>query len=254
MTDEELLSLNAQGIIPGPLDTEESLKQKAASLKAKALEQSALSQEEWAQAHQRLQALFDCKPVHLPAFYSNRSLTPWQAAASWIENGQLVAIQLRESLRNKSYFGYQKEEILAHEAVHAARSGFHEMLFEEFFAYRVCKNKWRQTFGPLLRKPWEAWPFLFFLIAGIVTPLFYIGALGWLTGGLIRLYQIHRRFKRASSHLLKWVKDPQKVLPVLFRLTDAEITQFARGKNLELYASKQQCLRWRLIKLAYMST
>ena len=252
MTNEELLSLNANGIIPGPLDNEESLRQRATFLKTRALEQNALSQEDWEGAHERVYALFDCKPIHLPAFYSNRSLTPWQAAASWIENGQLIAIQLRKSLQNKPYFGYQKEEILAHEAIHAARSGFSEPLFEEFFAYCACKNKWRKTFGPFFRKPWEAWPLLFFLVAGIFSPLFYIGALSYLTGGLIRLYQIHHRFKRASSHLQKWAKDSTKVLPLLFRLTDAEITKFASGEDLKSYASKQKCLRWRLIQLVYI--
>jgi hypothetical protein len=193
--------------------------------------------------------MFHVKPLYICAFYSNRSLTPWQGAASWIEGRALISIQLRKALQKGSYLGlYSREEILAHEAVHAARSGFNESRFEEFFAYMTSQKKWRRVLGPILHRPWEAWPFLLSLMGGIFFELLFLGAAFWMGLGFIRLAKHHRILKMAADQILKIVQDPGITRAILFRLTDQEIKKFAKGEEVKEMAAEPQTLRWKIIR------
>jgi len=131
LSDKELLLLNRQGLIPGPLESESDFIHRVAMTNRMQSECNIpVSHLKWVQIH--LIALFDFSPHFLPVFYSNRSLAPWQGAVSWIENSRIRSIQLREGFRKGSYLGNSREEILAHEFVHAARSAFNDSHFEEF--------------------------------------------------------------------------------------------------------------------------
>lgn len=252
MTDGDLLALNNQGFIPGPGEEEGPFLARIANVKENFQKGDWIPPAHWDWVREYLGQIFDVKPLYICAFYSNRSLAPWQGAASWIEGRTLSSIQLREGLRKGSYLGiYRREEILAHEAVHAARSGFDEDRCEEFFAYMTSEKRWRRILGPILQRPWEIWPFFIFSIGGAVFPICYLGAAVWSGLGFCRLIGQHRRLNRAAGNLLAQIGDVGKARAVLFRLTDDEISRFSKGEKIEKVG--QDDLRWRLIRLAYLT-
>lgn len=249
MTDRELLALDKIGFIPGPGEDEANFLLRVANTKAQYEKGGWIPEAHWDWVREFLHELFDVKPLYICAFYSNKSLAPWQGAAAWIEGKKLSRIQLREGLKKGRYLGiYRREEILAHEAVHGARSGFNEDVSEEFFAYMTSEKRWRRVLGPILRRPWEAWPFFFSALGGIFWPPFHLFGAFWMGAGFCRLIKQHARLKRAADHIYKKTKDARRVRAILFRLTDEEIEQFSKQVSLDLYAAKQNCLRWKVIR------
>ncbi len=245
LNDTELLQLNASGFIPGPLETEEIFLQRVAIIKEK---ESQIPRAHWDWVRVHLHEIFGFSPECLPAFYSNKGLSLWQGAATWIEDG-VPTVQLKEAFRKGSFLGYSRDEILAHEAVHAARSAFDEPRSEEFFAFFVSEKWWRKMFGPIVQRPWEVWAFGITLILS-----FWSGILAAICVGIgfWRLLLCHRRMRFAGRKLLQAVGDPKKARAVLFRLTDKEIELFSKGADVFEYAKNQTCLRFRLIRLAYL--
>jgi hypothetical protein len=252
MTDSELLDLNKKGFIPGPSELEEDFLKRVAQTKKTYGEKTPIPSSHWDWARLFLREMFDFEPESLFVFYSNDNLRAWQGAAAWIEKGKIVSIQLRENLRKGSYLKYYKrEEILAHEAVHAARSAFNEPQNEEFFAYMTSGQKWHKVLGPILKKPWEIGPFFIAMLMGALFPTCYLAATVWMSMGFFRLIRQHRFLRKASENILPFVGNQKTVRFILFRLTDEEISRFAKGERFDSYRKKQSCLRWRLINLAY---
>ena len=248
MTDQELFSLNKEGFIPGPSESEEDFIQRVASVKKSGQTGQSIPDSHWDWVHASLEEIFDFRPACLFAFYSNKNLTPWQGAASWVEGKKIISIQLRKALERGSYLGlYKREEILAHEAVHAARSGFDEPQNEEFFAYMTSEKKWHRVLGPIVKRPWEVWPFFAAMGAGAFFPFAYLAAAIWAAFGFYRLIRQHRRLSLATKNIFATGLDRASTRAVLFRLTDAEILMFSKGGKIEDYRKRQKCLRWRLI-------
>lgn len=254
MTDAELFSLNQSGLIPGPGETEEEFLLRVETTQEKFQTGGDwIPASHWDWVREFLGNLFDVKPLYIAAFYSNASLAPWQGAASWIEGRHLHSIQLRQALKKGTYLQlYTREEILAHEAVHAARSGFAESSYEEFFAYMTSEKKWRRCLGPILERPWEVWPFFFTCLGGIFWQICFLGAAAWSGLGFLRLIRRHRTLHRAATQIFKQVGDLRKTRAILFRLTDREIERFSQGASIEEYEKQQTCLRWRVIR-GYLS-
>lgn len=249
MTDEELFSLNEAGLIPGPGESEKEFLDRVQRAKKNLGQIEQIPPAHWDWVRESLAQMFDVKPLYISAFYSNRSLALWQGAATWIEGRFFHSIQLREGLRKGTYLRlYSREEVLAHESIHAARSGFDEKRFEELFAYMTSEKKWRRVLGPILQRPWEAWPFILFLAIGVFSPAGYLMASLWTGLGFIRLIGQHRTLNRAANRILEWTQSSKRTRAILFRLTDREIDQFAKGQNIKEYAEAQTCLRWRVIR------
>ena len=250
MTDQDLLLLDKSGFIPGPNENEETFLERVEATKKKYENGQWIPEAHWDWVREYLFELFNVKPLYICAFYSNQNLAPWQGAATWIEGRTLNSVQLREGLKKGVYLGlYRREEILAHEAVHGARSAFNENVSEEFFAYMTSEKKYRRVLGPILKRPWEAWPFMVFAIGGIVWPVLYLCGAIWAALGFYRLIQQHLRLKRAADHIYKRTKDARRTRAILFRLTDEEIEQFSKKQiAIELFAETQDCLRWRVIR------
>lgn len=249
MTDNELLTLDKMGFIPGPGENEEAFRARVLKTKEQFENGAWIPESHWDWVREYLDRLVGVKPLYICAFYSNQHLVPWQGAAAWIEGRALHSIQLREGLRKGTYLRmYRREEILAHEAVHAVRSGFNENRYEEFFAYMTSEKRWRQILGPIFRRPWEAWPFLLCASIGVIWPVGYLGAAFWAALGFSRLIKQHWRLKQAAVQILEKTGDARTTRAILFRLTDEEIEGFSKGMNIELFAQKQNCLRWRIIR------
>jgi hypothetical protein len=266
---DRLLELNREGFFPGPKETEKAFFQRVEEAKKYFLSspEKWIPPAHWDWVNHSLEEIFDFRPLFFPALYSNVSLAPWQGAAAWIEGRSICVIQLRERFKKGAYLGlYQREEILAHEAVHAARCAFEEGRNEEFFAYMTSEKKWRRVLGPLLRSPWEIWPFLVGVTGGlfgelaaiywegaeVIYPLCFLGSAIWLSLGFYRLIRQHRILRRAAEHMRRSSVDERQVRAILLRLTDEEIERFSKGEEIETYAKAQTCLRWALIRAAYV--
>jgi hypothetical protein len=249
MTDPDLLALDKIGFIPGPGENEESFLARVERAKNNFQKGGWIPPAHWDWVREYLEQMYNVKPLYICAFYSNQSLAPWQGAAAWIDGRTLSSIQLRTGLKKGTYLGiYSREEILAHEAVHAVRSGFNENRYEEFFAYMTSEKRWRRVLGPILQRPWEAWPFLLCSLVGVFWPIGYLGAALWASLGFARLSKQHWRLKRAAATIFKQTGDARRTRAILFRLTDEEIKGFSKGMDIELFAQKQTCLRWRVIR------
>ncbi len=249
MTDQELLKFDQIGFIPGPDESEDEFLARIDASKKRYENGSWIPEPHWDWVREYLFELFHVKPLYICAFYSNRNLAPWQGAAAWVEGRNLHSVQMRKGLEKGAYLNlYRREEILSHEAVHGVRSSFNENSAEEFFAYMTSEKKWRRVLGPIFRRPWEAWPFLFFMLGGILYAPLYLGGAIWAGFGFWRLIQGHARLKKAAERIHQITKEPRKTRAVLFRLTDEEIRQFSKGISIESYAEKQTCLRWKVIR------
>lgn len=270
MTDDELISYNKMGFIPGEKEDEETfLKRIQFNL---SLENSFGSNPELVR---QLKAThlksFDLKIDWTPIFYGNQKLSPWQGGCAWIfqteKEGPLGAvIQLREAFHKKGrYFGLKVEEILEHELIHVGRMAFDEPKYEEFLAYDTSSSKFRRFWGPLFQSSWESLLFIFLLLIpllfdltllyqgdsdqlkrSILIKLLPLGFLGFL---FMRLLIRRRKFEKARQRLID--RFGEKGEAILYRLTDREIESVSVIQNLDdLF--KESSLRLKQIRLSYL--
>lgn len=284
MEETELMEWNAQGLIPGPKETEEEfLKRAAYCLELKktlhtALKETLPFEDEvpipnnfWEEAEQLTVPLFQIKPEWIPVFFSNQQLAPWQGGAAWIfqqtESSPLGAFfQLRRPfLTQKRYLGiYTRNELVAHECAHVGRMAFQEPDFEEVFAYKTSTNPFRRWMGPLITSTSQLRWFMIVLVAIVMSDLALVIMgyseayleLMWLklipltmfAYACIGLFARHRVLNKCMAKLQEWAGGG--ALAVAYRLTDAEIRSFAASTSEQIlaYVQKQSCLRWRVIK------
>lgn len=130
--------------------------------------------------------------------YSNKGLLPWQGGATFIDEDKIV-IQLRKAYERKEkiYGIYPKEEIIAHELVHAKRMHLDEPCFEEILAYRTSSSPFRRYFGPLFRSSFESVLFLLSFLPAVVNPLYIFPSLIIPFFFVIRLVKYQRIFAKA---------------------------------------------------------
>lgn len=226
-----------------------------------------LVQDDWKGAHARTLALFDFAADWVKAFYSKKQLPFWQGAVTWL--GYPPLIQLHPNFKKGSYLKlYQRDEVLAHEAVHAMRLPLASKRFEEHFAYQTSKSAWRRWLGPLFHTSKESSLFLLLLLCSVLasylliwapalTLLKLLIALPWLAlaYGLIRLSLEHRTLRTCEKNLRDVIRNPQKARALMVRLTDQEIATFAALSSAHILAyallEQERSLRWRQLFLAY---
>lgn len=266
---------NERGWIPGPLEEKKDFDKRINALNHFFSHppedvDNFLTDRDWAKARRLTKRLYDFSPDWIVAYYNNDKLSFFQGAATWISEKdelRLPLIQLREKFERGSLFGmYQREEVLAHEAVHAARMQFDEPLYEEIFAYKTSPGLFRRFFGPLFQRPWEAHLFIallcipvaieIVLFLGIdIGPFIYLGLIpaAFLAYLLLRLLTLHTLLAIAVHRIKKFLDQPSKKWAFAFRLKDKEIFLFAlqRKKKLTEYLLKQSSLRWNLLKQIY---
>ncbi|NGX60219.1 MAG: hypothetical protein KR126chlam3_01388 [Chlamydiae bacterium] len=272
---KNIQQFNERGWIPGPGEEEKIFEKRIEALDhffsypPEDIDHF-LTDQDWTPAQETLKHLYDFSPDWIVAHYSNQKLSFFQGAATWItENNDLriPLIQLREKFESGKLFGlYQRKEVLAHEATHAARMQFDEPLFEEIFAYKTSPRFWRRFLGPLFQHTWEAYTFIFLLLFPIAIEIallfdFELGPLIFLRFAplvffgylLVRLIVLRATLGLALLRLRKFLKNPKKNWAVAFRLKDREIFQFAlqTQEKLKQYLKEQNSLRWDLVKQIY---
>lgn len=289
ISNNKLLTLNQQGLIPGPGESKEAFLLRAEycqNLKDHLPEEikthlpdQALSKEHAIldQAAETLKKKYDCAPHWVPLFFSNHKLPFWHGGCAWIfqmteQSPTAALIQLRQTFsRSPKYLGiYDRNELLAHELTHIGRMMFQEPKFEEVLAYRTAKSPFRRWFGPVIQSSTESALFMLFLFVLIVFDVFLI-ALGrpdaysltlWLKlipvgiilAALARLWKRQKTYKKCLQNLEGCVES-DKAEAVAYRLQDHEIQFFSKVSAQEIreyaQAKSEEELRWDVIYQAY---
>jgi len=282
ISDENLIKFHEEGFVPGPNETEKAFLKRIETtklffenphnyLKDNGLfdffdQKASSAYLDWVKI--RLKELFDVNPKYFCYFFKNKKLSFFQAAATWIiekPDFRLPIVQLKTQLKKKRYLlFYSIDEILLHEAVHAARINFDEPNSEEYFAFSGSSSLIRRTLGPVIKNSKEVWVFFSLIGLGYVSLLLFPGAavgafllaIMWASLGLFRLFFIRNNLYRAYRKLLKIASSRKLARYILFRLTDREIKFFAKKSFKEMIEYIQSeatsSLRWRVIKLKYL--
>ncbi|WP_068468662.1 hypothetical protein [Candidatus Protochlamydia phocaeensis] len=282
---------NQQGLIPGPMESEEEFCRRIAfclRLEQELVERvgadlpfavgDKASQEVLQDSLKLTQDLYGISPAWVPLFFSNYQLAPWHGGCAWIfqlddSTPTSAFLQLRACFRHQSaYLGlYQRRELIAHELAHVGRMLYQEPHFEEILAYRSSSSSWRRWLGPVVQSSKET--LFFILILGTVimadlallvmnAPIGYglsIGlklipiALVFLA--LVRLGNRQRLFERALAQLNALYLDEQAARHLLYRLRDQEIELFATstadGIRSFIQEYALQSFRWKFLLYNY---
>ncbi|MCH9811662.1 hypothetical protein K0U07_02740 [bacterium] len=136
----------------------------------------------------------------------------------------------------------KKEEVLAHELVHARRALFDSPKYEEILAFRTSKAKWRKYLSPIFSTNIEV--LLFFVAATLsfwtTIPLFL--HLGFFS---IRLYYRQKIIRHCKDFLNRISTDTESILTAL---TDEEIVAFSRG---EIEKIDFSLFRWKFLQRVF---
>ena len=272
---KNLEEYNHRGWIPGPEETKETYLKRIEALDHFYSHpphdiDHFLTSRDWKRANEKLIHLYDFAPDWIVAYYSNKKLSFFQGAATWISEKnhlRIPLVQLKKKFEEGGLFKlYRREEVLAHEAIHAARMQFDEPRFEEMFAYKTSPHFFRRFFGPLFEKPWEANLFIILAFLPIIAEAFrlfwfdhpsfdYVLAptLTFLSYLLARLLVLRFTLALALKRLKGMLKNPMKKWAVALRLKDREIFRFAYEKKdkLDAFLKQEKTLRLQLLKDTY---
>lgn len=291
MIDEEILSFNQLGLIPGPEENLNNFLHRADycinlrnTFDSKLVDSAPFSVKNQAPdeilegGYQTAKQLYDIKPHWIPVFFSNYKLAFWHGGCAWIfqENETTPTsafFQLRTVFKKSAtYLGlYKRDALVAHEFSHVGRMMFEEPRFEEVFAYRSDPSAFRRYFGPIMQSSWESALFVLFLflilmidfsLSSIAAPSLYehfmwlkLVPFGMILYALGRLYRKQKQFSRCLSLLQKIVGNKEKANGFIYRLTDSEIIAFANMNEAQLTGyietHKDKTLRWQVITAAY---
>lgn len=199
-------------------------------------------------ANALLNALFGIKVDFVCAIYKDKKIPFWQGAATWIDPEKRVCyIQLKTGFKKGNYlFLYNREEILAHELVHATRISLGSKKYEELFAYLTSSSSFRRYFGPIFRLSYES---TLFMLCTLILPLSALPLSFYLLFLLTRLVLTQRSFKKALFICEKHLKTKQAALNFMLHLTDEEIDQLTKKPHLFYAAlSEGTSMRRKLLK------
>jgi hypothetical protein len=202
----------------------------------------------------------------VPGFFLSETVGPlWAGYAIHIPEEHLAVFLIRKNFAaKKRWFIYRREELMAHELCHAARSPLKDFAFEEFFAYQTAPSRIRRYLGNCFRTQLDALlfvlPVMLLLAAQLVDTftsyrmpitIFWVIALACPAFMLVRNQLARNCFYKARKALLMLPGTLPE--PVLFRCTKQEIKEIARlrGKDEALldYIKERvnSELRWKII-------
>ena len=281
---------NAQGLIPGPDETEtaftervvfcqnleQNLAQKVgADLPFEVGDQT--SRDLLKEALPLTQELYGICPQWTPLFFSNHQLAPWHGGCAWIfqldeQTPTAAFLQLRARFRSsQTYLGiYHRKELMAHELAHVGRMLYQEPQFEEIFAYQSSPSQWRRWLGPIVQSSKESLFFILLLGVVILTDFALLSVhnesaimIAWwikliplifialALGRLVRRYYLFKNCLRNLEILYQ----PKTAKHLLYRLRDSEIKQFAQLSPSKIRdfmeTAEQNSFRWRFLKALY---
>jgi len=177
----------------------------------------------------------------VPGFFLSKGLgLLWGGCAVSFADDPLPVFLIRAVFaERRKWLFYRREELLAHELCHVARSPLRDAKYEETFAYRVSPSRFRSYFGGCFERQHDALLFLapFFMLLAAQTAKLYFGMswipmpLFWgLTALVPALFLLKNHlarkvlFKAEKSLRRAEIAEPFRLL---FRSTAAEIAEIA---------------------------
>ncbi len=268
---------NTLGIFPFPGETEEVFCSRAELLSK--FQETDVIQQEHQSALEKVYALYGAFPAWVSVCYKSKGLSSWEGGCTWIEESSTASIQLSPKLKTVSFLSkcYHRDEVLAHEYVHAFRHGLHSTVFEEFFAYKASeyvgellgKRKWlsslQSRLASIFERPKEVYillllsffpalvcmcggEWIFFFLVSILCPLFFMLFL------VIRNIIQRKVWERACLRFhLQTGKSPW---PFLARLSDKEINELSKVANDIVQWAEHKArsaFRWEFLYTLYLS-
>jgi hypothetical protein len=267
----DILRWNRLGLFAVPEDSAESYTERACFLLG------STPQEETQEARTLVQHCYDIDPFWVSIVFSKKNLLPWEAGCTWWseELAESPLIQLHSFFeKKKRYLGlYDRDEVLAHEYVHAVRGPLASDRFEEFFAYFTSIQSgqglfrlFRFFFGPLFENPREPIIFVGALLVAFlgifIQLLFFDESVLWPLGALVglltafffgRLCLRWRCWYSCRRQLESIIGD--KALAVMIRLCDDEVLLFGQLSPEKIInwieEQRKTNFRWQLLFQAY---
>ena len=211
---ETLVELNRNGLFPSPGQADDLFWKKVDFI---------ATQTNLSEKPPGLLSPFDVNPSWVPIATDNKGLQFWEGAVLWLEQTDAGFVMPKIQISNRVQRFYTRDELIAHEMVHAVRSDFAEEQFEEILAYATSPKAWRRWLGPFFRNPSEASIFLWALLLTIGVQAFEIATewtSGWLlfpwlpllliSAGYVRLHRGHRLFQRCLKNLETAMRHPER--------------------------------------------
>jgi hypothetical protein len=227
--------------------------------------QDAIPQEILDEASEKTETLYNFSIEWAPGFflYENVGFL-WGGCAIALPDENINIFLLRTNFaKNKRWFIYRRDELLAHELCHVARMPLMDRIFEEHFAYQTSPSAFRRYTGNCFRSKWDSilflLPVLVLLIASTTITLLNLKIPIWpfwiLAGAypaflLIRNHLTRRTYFNAERKLRK--NGAQSPKSALFRCSRKEIIEISQSQDnnklSELIKEKvQNELRWKII-------
>jgi hypothetical protein len=215
------------------------------------------------------QSMYDIKVLWAPGFYSLKNLPLSTLGITFtvsLNDIDLTFIQISPLFKKReSLSSVSRRELIVHELIHAARVPIHSNEYEEEIAYRLSSSMIRRVLAPITRRQSDAVLFTVFSAVSIVSDLPQFPR--WFTifskfpvlftifFSLYRLFSMKRKLKRTLAYLKRHVPE-RHVLPIIFRLTDQEITQLASTTEpfSHFVKQRQNDMRWKVIQSCYLLT
>ncbi len=210
----------------------------------------------------------------VPAFFINPAFSWLFGGCAYYFYPDMFALMIvrRAFARQRKWFIYDRNEILAHEMCHVARLSFASRAYEERFAYRISESRFRRRFGGVFESPTDSFLLLgstlLLLVAQTVQTTMVSSLPIWpfwsIVGGVVafllgRDRQRHRILAEAEKNLTPLLEPGQSSQPVMFRCTDQEIGQLAeinRVGDVRQWLRQRAAteLRWQVIVQRFMPT
>jgi hypothetical protein len=172
--------------------------------------------------------------------------------------------------KKRQWLFYKRDELLAHELCHIARTPVKDIVYEEFFAYKLSPSAFRRYLGNCFRSASDALFFIipfFMLLGSQAVQLFFYPPLPvypfWIITVIYPAFllirnQIARKFYFKAELNLKKAGLPTAQY-ILFRCSKAEIQTIAAFSKdilgLKEWLAKQAniYLHWQIIYERFMS-
>lgn len=201
--------------------------------------------------------IFAFRPDAVKCAFSSRQSGYFSAGVTLEIEKTLPLIFLNGSFSDSEHYRFcSRTETLAHEMIHAMRTGWPDSIYEEYFPALAGKSRFKRITGNLFRNIYIPTFFLSSIMFLLILPLaFGFSVFNWLwlialIPILIVMFEYRNRmiFHRAAKNL---AAASLEGLPLLIRLTDDEIRYIARLSAKEVISffndSAQKEIRFRVL-------
>ena len=203
-----------------------------------------IPQEILAEAEEETDRLYGFKVDWVPGFFLSKGVGPlWGGCAISFPGGVPTVFLIRSSFADRRrWFIYDREELMAHELCHVARTPLSDRPLEEHFAYQTAKSRLRRITGNCFQTQFDALAFIvpvFILLAAQILKTFSSIEFPiwpfWLLAfsGPVFLFGRNLLQRAVIGKAEKVLKDAGCAKPgaLLFRMSYAETKELASSKN-----------------------